>query len=61
MATVPVHPVFLKDDPVNDPVNDTVNDRFGPIALKGRQLTIYEMIEKNDRVTTEEMKERCIR
>ena len=87
MVTVPVHPVFFGDDPVNDPINDPVNDpindtvndtindtvndtindrindrmieRFGPIVLKGRQLMIYEMIEENDRITAEEMKERC--
>lgn len=63
MVTVPVHPVFLEDNPINDPVNDTVNDRvyerLGPIALKGRQLAIYEVIEENDRITAEEMKERC--
>lgn len=34
-------------------------ERFGPIVLKGRQLMIYEMIEGNDRITAEEMQERC--
>ena len=60
MVTVPAHPVFLGDDPVNDPVNERikngVNDSEKPILLNDRQMEIYSMIEKNDRITKEELK-----
>ena len=50
MATVPVHPVFL---------NDTDSDRKETInsykLLTERRLSILSLIEKDDRITTEEI------
>ena len=64
MVTVPVHEWFLDDtlstdDTLNDRVNDRVKILQEPISLTVRQKVILSMIEKNDRVNTEEMKTRC--
>ena len=55
MATVPVHPVFLIDT-VNDTLNDNLNDTLKVIQLSVRQKDIVFLIEKNDRITIDEIK-----
>ena len=55
MATVPVHPVFLKDT-VSDTLNDTLNDTLKVHQLSVRQKDIVSLIERNDRMTIDEIK-----
>ena len=52
--TVPVHPVFL-DDTVNDTVNVPVNVPVLLSNLPERQRLILSLIEKDDRITIEEI------
>ena len=59
MVTVPVHEWFLEDDTENDIENGIEKMLQLPLVLTDRQLKIVGMIEKNDRVTTEEMMARC--
>ena len=59
MVTVPVHEWFLEDDTENDIENGIEKMLQLPLVLTDRQFKIVGMIEKNDRVTTEEMMARC--
>ena len=59
MVTVPVHEWFLEDDTENDIENGIEKMLQLPLILTDRQMKIVGMIEKNDRVTTEEMMARC--
>lgn len=50
MATVPVHPVFLND--TDSDRKETINS--GKLLTESR-LSILSLIEKDDRITTEEI------
>ena len=54
MVTVPVHPVFLNDSE-NVTVNVIVNDTVNLSKLSERQRTILLLIQKNERITIDEI------